>query len=73
MTVTTDKPTYMQHMPHFVSPLAPFTAESAKGSWVTDTDGNKWLDMLGWTVALLTLIGVLVHGAIRIYTARKEG
>jgi 4-aminobutyrate aminotransferase len=46
MTVTTDKPPYMQHMPHFLAPLAPFTAESAKGSWVTDTDGNKWLDFV---------------------------
>ena len=46
MTVTTDKPAHMQHMPHFVAPLAPFTAESAQGSWVTDTDGNKWLDFV---------------------------
>ena len=46
MTVTTDKPAHMQHMPHFVAPLAPFTAESAKGSWVTDTDGNRWLDFV---------------------------
>ena len=34
-------------------------------------DNNKWLDMIGWTVGLLTLIGVLVHGAGRIYTHRK--
>lgn len=34
-------------------------------------DNNRWLDMIGWTVALLTLIGVLVHGAGRIYTHRK--
>ena len=46
MTATTDKPSYMQHMPHFLAPLAPFTAESAKGSWVTDTDGNRWLDFV---------------------------
>ena len=46
MTVTTDKPAYMQHMPYFLAPLAPFTAESAKGSWVTDTDGNRWLDFV---------------------------
>jgi 4-aminobutyrate aminotransferase len=46
MTVTTDRPAYMQHMPHFLAPLAPFTAESARGSWVTDTDGNKWLDFV---------------------------
>jgi octaheme c-type cytochrome (tetrathionate reductase family) len=34
-------------------------------------DNNKLLDMIGWTVALLTLIGVLIHGAGRIYTHRK--
>jgi octaheme c-type cytochrome (tetrathionate reductase family) len=44
-----------------------------EGVYLPSRDGNKWLDMLGWMVALLTLIGVLVHGAIRIYTARKEG
>ena len=46
MTVTTDKPAHMRHMPHFLAPLAPFTAESAQGSWVTDTDGNRWLDFV---------------------------
>jgi hypothetical protein len=34
-------------------------------------DNNKWLDMGGWALALLTLIGVLLHGAGRIYTHRK--
>ena len=42
----TDRPAYMRHMPHFVGPLAPMTAETAVGSWVTDTDGNKWLDFV---------------------------
>ncbi|NLE21522.1 MAG: aspartate aminotransferase family protein [Actinobacteria bacterium] len=46
MTVTTDKPAHMRHMPFFLAPLAPFTAESAQGSWVTDTDGNRWLDFV---------------------------
>ena len=46
MTMTTDKPAYMKHMPYFLAPLAPFVAESAEGSWVTDTDGNKWLDFV---------------------------
>ena len=46
MTATSDRPAYMRHMPYFVNPLGPFTAESAKGSWVTDTDGNKWLDFV---------------------------
>lgn len=34
-------------------------------------DSNKLLDMAGWTIALLTLIGVLLHGAGRIYAHRK--
>ena len=34
-------------------------------------DNNKWLDMGGWALALLTLIGVLIHGAGRIYAHRK--
>ncbi|WP_276320101.1 hypothetical protein [Parasulfuritortus cantonensis] len=32
---------------------------------------NKTMDMLGWSIALLTLIGVLGHGAGRIYAAKK--
>ena len=34
-------------------------------------DNNKLLDYAGWTLALLTLIGVLIHGAGRIYAHRK--
>lgn len=34
-------------------------------------DNNKLLDMAGWALALLTLIGVLIHGAGRIYAHRK--
>ena len=34
-------------------------------------DNSKLLDMAGWTLALLTLIGVLIHGAGRIYAHRK--
>jgi hypothetical protein len=32
---------------------------------------NKLLDMGGWSIALLTLLGVLGHGAGRIYAAKK--
>ena len=41
-----DKPTYMKHMPHFLAPVAPITIDHAKGSWVYDTDGGKWLDFV---------------------------
>jgi len=34
-------------------------------------DNNQLLDMAGWALALLTLIGVLIHGAGRIYAHRK--
>ena len=34
---------------------------------------NPWLDIIGWVAALTTLLGVLVHGGIRIYLARKAG
>ncbi|MBI5007339.1 MAG: tetrathionate reductase family octaheme c-type cytochrome [Nitrosomonadales bacterium] len=44
-----------------------------QGVYLPSRDGNKVLDTLGWTLALLTLIGVLVHGGIRILTAKKEG
>lgn len=43
MTAT---PAHMKHMPHFLGPVAPITVESAQGSWVTDTHGNKWLDFV---------------------------
>jgi len=43
------------------------------GIYMPSRDGNQWLDMIGWTVALLTLLGVLAHGAIRILTSKKEG
>ncbi|MEI7842975.1 MAG: tetrathionate reductase family octaheme c-type cytochrome [Gallionellaceae bacterium] len=34
-------------------------------------DNNKLLDTVGWAFALMTLIGVLLHGAIRIYAHKK--
>jgi 4-aminobutyrate aminotransferase len=42
----TEKPAYMRHMPHFVNPLTPIVIDHAKGSWVYDTDGGKWLDFV---------------------------
>jgi 4-aminobutyrate aminotransferase len=41
-----DKPAHMQHMPHFLGPVAPITIDHAEGSWVYDTDGGKWLDFV---------------------------
>ena len=42
----TDRPVHMRHMPDFIAPVAPITVEHAEGSWVYDTDGNKWLDFV---------------------------
>jgi hypothetical protein len=36
-------------------------------------DNNKMLDMAGWALALLTLFGVIVHGAGRIYMSMRKG
>jgi len=36
-------------------------------------DQNKLLDMAGWVLALLTLIGVLIHGGLRIYLSNRKG
>lgn len=44
-----------------------------KGVYIPSRDGNKALNIVGWTLALMTLIGVLIHGGIRIFTSKKEG
>ncbi len=36
-------------------------------------DNNKLLDMAGWILSLLTLLGVLAHGAGRIYMNYRKG
>jgi hypothetical protein len=36
-------------------------------------DANKWLDLIGWLAVLGTLVGVIGHGALRIYMSRKAG
>ncbi len=41
-----DKPAHMEHMPHFLGPVAPITIDHAEGSWVYATDGSKWLDFV---------------------------
>jgi octaheme c-type cytochrome (tetrathionate reductase family) len=47
--------------------------DNVPGIYMPGRSSNKLLDMAGWTIALLTLVGVLVHGAGRIYAARKGG
>jgi octaheme c-type cytochrome (tetrathionate reductase family) len=43
------------------------------GIYMPGHSAKRWLDVIGWSVALLALIGVVVHGALRVVTARKGG
>lgn len=45
--------------------------DKVPGIYMPGRRANEWLNMAGWGLALLTLIGVLGHGALRIYLARK--
>ena len=47
--------------------------QKVKGIYMPGRDGKPWLDTIGWLAALGTLVGVLIHGALRIYMARKAG
>jgi octaheme c-type cytochrome (tetrathionate reductase family) len=42
-----------------------------QGVYMPSRDGNALLDTVGWALALLTLIGVMLHGAVRIYAHKK--
>ncbi|MBU1237311.1 MAG: tetrathionate reductase family octaheme c-type cytochrome [Gammaproteobacteria bacterium] len=47
--------------------------QGVSGIYMPGRDSTGWLDAIGWLAALGTLIGVLGHGALRIYMARKAG
>jgi len=47
--------------------------QGIQGIYMPGRDANKWLDMIGWLAALGTLVGVIGHGALRIYMSRKAG
>jgi octaheme c-type cytochrome (tetrathionate reductase family) len=47
--------------------------QNVKGIYMPGRDSTRWLDILGWLGALGTLVGVLGHGALRVYLARKRG
>lgn len=42
------------------------------GVYLPGRDRNHLLDMTGWTVVLLSLLGVLIHGGIRVYLNYKR-
>ena len=43
------------------------------GVYLPRRDANGWLDRLGWLAALATLIGVAIHGGLRVYLSSKKG
>lgn len=43
-----------------------------EGVYIPGRDASEWLDKIGWSLALLSLIAVLVHGALRFFTRSKE-
>lgn len=45
--------------------------QAITGIYMPGRDSNSVIDFLGWTLALLTLVGVLIHGGIRIIISRK--
>ncbi|MDK9723870.1 MAG: tetrathionate reductase family octaheme c-type cytochrome [Sterolibacteriaceae bacterium MAG5] len=47
--------------------------QNVKGIYLPGRDANPWLDLLGGLAALGTLLGVIAHGALRIYMNRKAG
>lgn len=47
--------------------------QNIEGIYMPRRDSNKYLDMAGWTLALLALLGVIAHGALRIITRNKGG
>ena len=46
--------------------------DKVEGIYMPGRRSNYWLDLIGWLAAAGTLIGVSIHGAIRIYMARKN-
>ena len=46
--------------------------DKVEGIYMPGRRANSWLDLIGWLAAAGTLVGVSIHGAIRIYMARKS-
>jgi octaheme c-type cytochrome (tetrathionate reductase family) len=43
-----------------------------EGVYLPARDRTVWIDRAGWTLALLSLLGVLGHGAVRVVNRRKN-
>jgi hypothetical protein len=42
------------------------------GIYLFAQHNNRWVDTVGWTLVVLTLLGVMGHGLIRIVTRKKS-
>ena len=42
------------------------------GIYMPSFSHNSWLDIIGWLAAAATLIGVLIHGGLRIVMSRRK-
>ncbi len=51
---------------------APGRLDKVPGIYMPGRSGNELLDMAGWSIAGLTLLGVLGHGAGRIVASRRS-
>lgn len=47
--------------------------QNIEGIYIPGRDNYEWVDMIGWIVALLALIGVVLHGAIRYFADASRG
>jgi octaheme c-type cytochrome (tetrathionate reductase family) len=47
--------------------------DKVPGLYIPARDNKPWLDTLGWIAVMGTLLGVLLHGGIRIYLGNKAG
>jgi octaheme c-type cytochrome (tetrathionate reductase family) len=45
--------------------------DKVPGIYMPGRRANEWLNLIGWGIAALSLLGVLGHGALRLFTAKK--
>jgi len=45
--------------------------QAIEGVYMPRRDANGMLDLIGWLLVLGTLVGVGIHGGLRVYLSRK--
>jgi hypothetical protein len=45
--------------------------DKVSGIYMPGRSGKDWLNLIGWGIAAMTLLGVLGHGAVRLVTGKK--